>query len=184
MGFNGKTNMFKARIKYSKNYPAVLIGHLDIIYSLQRSMRMALWPLKYTCGYNPRVKMSSTPPLSLGFSSDCEYIDVALLQSLESFHFDMVSRKTMEGIEIISVKVIDHEDISVNDRLLGMRYLIKYPGIECMLDRDVENIIESGTDYVIADVLKKNGCFSNPLKKVSGIDRSKCDVRKIGCIWN
>jgi radical SAM-linked protein len=65
-------------------------------------------PLSYSQGYNPRPKINLASALPLGFTSDCELIDIWLEEDLPE---SLVSAKLQEaappGIGIINVESID-----------------------------------------------------------------------------
>lgn len=183
-----------ARVKYSKEYPANLVGHLDTMAAIQRSMRRATWPLKFTAGFNPRIKLSFTPSLRLGFTSDTEYVDVALIRPLEQYQIEKFRRSTVEGIKIKNVWILHPEEPGINEKLTGFRYMVRFmqPGKDTcrtgvspvnasrLPDEGIENIVERGDDYIVLDVLKKNGGFKNPLKILG---EGKYEIKKIKCHW-
>ena len=68
--------MQRVRIKYKKELP--YIGHLDVVRLWERAIRRTNLPAAYSEGFNPRQKLSFGPPLPLGFSSECEYLDIYL----------------------------------------------------------------------------------------------------------
>lgn len=68
--------MQRVRIKYKKELP--YIGHLDVVRLWERAIRRTDLPAAYSEGFNPRQKLSFGPPLPLGFSSECEYLDIYL----------------------------------------------------------------------------------------------------------
>lgn len=174
-------NEIVARIKYSKKYPANLIGHLDTITALQRSMIMAAWPFKFTQGFNPRVKMSSAPPLSLGFYSDVEYLDVTLRNPVKKYQIEKFKNSTIKGLNIEHVRILLPEEPAINEELNGFRYLIEFRNSDTNPVTTLENIVEKGKGYIILDIYKKNGGFRNP-KKLLGKGNYK--IKKIKCIWN
>jgi radical SAM family uncharacterized protein/radical SAM-linked protein len=66
----------KIRIRWSKGAPVRFISHLDCLRTMERSIRRADVPVAFTEGFNPHLKLSFGPPLSLGFTSDDEYLDL------------------------------------------------------------------------------------------------------------
>ena len=63
------------------NYVPVRIrnfGHLDIMRYFQKAMRRAGIDIRYSEGMSPHMIMSFALPLSVGQTSDCEYMDVEL----------------------------------------------------------------------------------------------------------
>ena len=81
-GQTGKTITYplrskqKIRIKFSKGEEIKYISHLDMVRVFTRTMRRAKIPVAITCGFVPREKISFSPPLSLGLTSQSEYADI------------------------------------------------------------------------------------------------------------
>lgn len=55
------------------------ISHLDMTRFMSRAIRRAGLPVWYTEGFNPHLYMTFALPLSLGFESDYEVVDIRLL---------------------------------------------------------------------------------------------------------
>ena len=63
--------MSKYRVKYQRREDARFISHLDLMRTMNRAMKRAGAPLKYTEGFNPHVVMTVALPLSVGITSEC-----------------------------------------------------------------------------------------------------------------
>ena len=74
----------KARIKFRKNGVMKFIGHLDIMRYFQKAIRRAEIPIAFTSGYSPHMIMSFANPLGVGLTSDGEYFDIELTESIAS----------------------------------------------------------------------------------------------------
>jgi radical SAM-linked protein len=68
----------RIQITFSKTGAMRFTGHLDLHRAWERTFRRAALPLAYSQGYNPRPKMNLASALPLGFTSECEVIDVRL----------------------------------------------------------------------------------------------------------
>ncbi len=64
------------------------ISHLDMTRFMTRIMRRANLPVWYTEGFNPHLYMTFALPLSLGFNSDYEVVDIRLTD--DSFAIDSI----------------------------------------------------------------------------------------------
>ena len=73
---NKEENRIHLRIHYQKLGYTKYISHLDLIRLFDRIFRRSGIHIAYTNGYNKRPKMSFGPPLSLGHTSDSEYMDI------------------------------------------------------------------------------------------------------------
>lgn len=74
--------MAKFRIQFTKYGDMKYVSHLDLIRLFTRIFHRAELPLVYSEGFNPHPKMSVLLPLSVGFESSCEYIDVEFKDSV------------------------------------------------------------------------------------------------------
>ena len=70
--------MAKFRLQFTKYGDMKYVSHLDLIRLFTRIFHRADLPLSYSEGFNPHPKMSVLLPLSVGFESSCEYIDVEM----------------------------------------------------------------------------------------------------------
>ena len=66
------------RVKFAKMEDMALTSHLDVVRSIQRSLRRSGVPLCYSKGFSPHARMSFGPPLPLGVLGEGEYLDVFL----------------------------------------------------------------------------------------------------------
>lgn len=74
---------YEYRLELRKYWESRFISHLDVMRTLARGLRRADLPIYFSQGFNPKPRISYlTPPLSVGFTSECEAIDVRLEQNL------------------------------------------------------------------------------------------------------
>ena len=67
------------RLFYKKGDRMRFISHLDMTRFMSRLIRRAGLPVWYTEGFNPHLYMTFALPLSLGFESDYEVVDIRVL---------------------------------------------------------------------------------------------------------
>jgi radical SAM-linked protein len=70
--------MQRLRITFAKTAAMQYTGHLDLHKTWERTFRRARLPLAYSEGFNPHPKIQLGSALPLGFTSDCELVDVWL----------------------------------------------------------------------------------------------------------
>ncbi len=58
------------------------ISHLDIMRTFQRALKRAGIAVKHTEGFNPHPYISIALPLSLGYSGECEFLDMVVLDDM------------------------------------------------------------------------------------------------------
>ncbi|MGE5557035.1 MAG: TIGR03936 family radical SAM-associated protein [Bacillota bacterium] len=82
---------FRARL--AKTREVMFVSHLDYMRTLERAVRRAHIPVRLTEGFNVHPRISYGPPLSLGITSEAEYIDMEMEKeiTLSSFIRDLNS---------------------------------------------------------------------------------------------
>lgn len=115
----------KARIKFRKYGVMKFIGHLDVMRYFQKAIRRAEIPIAFSGGYSPHMIMSFANPLGVGLTSDGEYFDIELTESVSSK--DAVRRlneQMVEGMEIVSfVEIPDDKKSKGMSIVAGADYL-------------------------------------------------------------
>lgn len=71
--------MKDVRLFYKKSGRMRFISHLDMTRFMTRAIRRAKLPVWYTEGFNPHLYMTFALPLSLGFESEYEILDIRIL---------------------------------------------------------------------------------------------------------
>ena len=72
------TYVQRLRLTFGKVGPTRFIGHLDLARTLERALNRAKLPVTYTQGFNRRPRMQMASALPLGFTSECEMVDILL----------------------------------------------------------------------------------------------------------
>ncbi|MEG1995999.1 MAG: TIGR03936 family radical SAM-associated protein [Oscillospiraceae bacterium] len=87
------SNVINLRVFYEKLSRAKYISHLDITRCMQRAIKRAGIPVWYTEGFNPHIYITFALPLSLGYESYCEIMDMRLTQQMD---FNVIKDKLNE----------------------------------------------------------------------------------------
>ena len=66
----------RIRIKFHKTEAMRFTGHLDLHQTWERVFRRAVLPLAYSQGFHPQPRINLACALPLGFTSECEVLDV------------------------------------------------------------------------------------------------------------
>lgn len=106
--------MRAVRLNFSKTGRAIYISHLDINRMMTRAVRRAKLPMWYTEGFNPHPYLTFALPLSLGQSSDCEYMDIRIEGDITDEEImNRLNAVLPEGVKILSVAapVFDAKEI-------------------------------------------------------------------------
>lgn len=78
------------RVFYQKLSRAKYISHLDITRCMQRAIKRAEIPAWHTEGFNPHIYLTFALPLSLGYESESESMDMRLTEDMP---FDEVKER-------------------------------------------------------------------------------------------
>ena len=119
--------MTKLRLKFSKNGPIKFIGHLDVMRYFQKAIRRANVDIKYSEGFSPHQVLSFAQPLSVGATSDGEYLDMTV-NSMTNAEDIMNSLNNVmnEGIEIVAIKVLDDREEKAMTTSYAAKYHLKF----------------------------------------------------------
>lgn len=98
----------KLRVKFKKSGVLVYVGHLDLMRYFQRAVKRADIPIKFSEGFNPHQIMSFSAPLSVGVTSDGEYMDIETTKDVDLEETAKRLQENMvEGLEIVRVIELD-----------------------------------------------------------------------------
>lgn len=88
-----------------KTGTSAYISHLDLMKSLQRSFVRAKIPVRYSQGFNPHIEMSIVVPLSTGYESLCDLVDLDLTtDELPENFVDVLNAVLPRGMKVLSAQ--------------------------------------------------------------------------------
>lgn len=103
-------------------------SHLDMLRFFKRALKKADIRLEYSQGFNPHPKMGFAQPLSLGYTSKCELLEIETKESYSPDDIkDRLSQLMTEGIDITFVKDFKQEIKSIAANVTGAKYLVYFP---------------------------------------------------------
>ncbi|MBR5510265.1 MAG: TIGR03936 family radical SAM-associated protein [Lachnospiraceae bacterium] len=95
------------RIKFRKYGCLKFIGHLDVMRYFQKAMRRAEIDICFSEGFSPHMIMSFAAPLGVGLTSEGEYVDIAVKESLSSKEaVQRLNAVMAEGIDVVSWRLL------------------------------------------------------------------------------
>ncbi len=106
----GPPPVMRIRLRFSKSGPLRFIAHLDMAEALHRLLRRAGIPVSHTQGFNPKLRVSIAPPLSLGSEGQGELVDIMLkcrvdlLETLKTLKSIPLKGLDWHGIEEVPIK--------------------------------------------------------------------------------
>lgn len=98
-------------VKYTKESDIKFISHLDLMRTIQRTIRRSELPIEYSKGFNPHMSVSIAQPLSVGMYSIGEYMDIVLDQEMDTNYIqEKLNMSAPKGVRFLHVREIRHVD--------------------------------------------------------------------------
>ncbi|MBK7091541.1 MAG: DUF2344 domain-containing protein [bacterium] len=104
----------RIRLQWTKDESVRYVGHLATMRMFERAIRRANMPVAYSQGYHQRPKLSFGPPLSLGYSSRCEFLDIQLDTPFQESMIDRLNEVLPEGFHVLLGKPVFGKAASVS----------------------------------------------------------------------
>ncbi len=114
----------RVRVRWSKSSRFKYMSHLENLHLMEHALRRARFPVAYSQGHNPIMKLSLGPPLPLGFTSEAEYLDITLETNLMPFMIDNLRKQLPQGIEILEARTSLEKKASLNAALNRAEYTV------------------------------------------------------------
>ncbi len=90
----------KVRFIFSKTGASRFLSHRQTMDAIERSLRGAAVPVRYTEGFNPHIKVSMGPALSLGHEAWAEIFDIDCTAPIRKTHISKINSILPEGLQI------------------------------------------------------------------------------------
>lgn len=116
----------RIRAVFTKKNYLRYISHLDLVRLFQRSFNRADIPVKFSQGFNPHPKFSIGNPLSLGFESQGEFLDIELEIDFDPTEFKEKMNKVLPNdIQILKAEKLETKK-SITSIVDWSHYEIKF----------------------------------------------------------
>ena len=144
--------MIKYRFCYAKYGDAKYVSHLDLIRLFSRSFKRAQIPLTYSEGFNPHPKLAIGLPLSVGVTSECEYMDAETDRELSAADIERLNQSLPMGISVNGVSQI----IPGMKKLSDIRWAEYHISVSCPpVDPQALNAFYERPDVIIEKKTKR-----------------------------
>ncbi|MDD5772482.1 MAG: TIGR03936 family radical SAM-associated protein [bacterium] len=162
-GNNPPSFTFSVRLRFKKEGLVRFISHLDFTRSILRAMGRADIPFLYSQGYSPHPKISFGPPLSLGWESETEMMEIELAGKNDWKDLsEKINKNLPEGLMLSEVVFVSKKGLLNKE--------IKYIAYRLSLPRDLDKeLLERKLSAKFAD--KKIEIFNDESR--SGNDLTK-----------
>ena len=116
------------RAQITKDEALRYISHLDYASLMQRAIRRAKLPAAYSEGFNPHMKLSFASALSVGVTSEAEYMDLELAEVLPEREIaDRLRPVLPDGVRLIGLKVLDDKPKALMALVDEAKYEVTVP---------------------------------------------------------
>lgn len=78
-----KADLARLRVEYAKGERLAFLGHLEVLGTVERSVRRAGLPFSIGNGFARRMRVQFSQALPVGASSACEYYDLRLTERVD-----------------------------------------------------------------------------------------------------
>ena len=109
------------------------VSHLDLQRFMQMALRRTALPVAYSQGFNPHPVMSFASALAVGWTSDCEILDVKLSEKVtEEFAFREMASALPPDMPLKRVRLVEdnHPAMMASLRMAEYRILLSGEGAE------------------------------------------------------
>jgi radical SAM-linked protein len=113
------------RLTFEKIGDARLLSHRNTMDVLERAIRAAGLPARYSEGFNPHMKLSMGPALPLGLESRHEVFELEAVAPLPEDAAGRISAKLPPGIRILDVRAVSPEEAPLSRAVRGARYAVR-----------------------------------------------------------
>ena len=79
----GKPDLQRLRVRFGKDGRLAYLGHLEVINTIERSVRRAGLPFSVGNGFARRMRIQFSQALPVGAASSCEYYDLYLTERVD-----------------------------------------------------------------------------------------------------
>jgi radical SAM family uncharacterized protein len=112
------------RFTFTKLGDARYLSHRQVMDALERALRAARVPVRYTEGYNPHIRLSMGPALGVGHEGEAELFDVDCVSQVRRQHVASVNRLLPPGVEVIDARPLIPGAPSLGKMVAASRYRI------------------------------------------------------------
>lgn len=117
----------KIRVKFRKLGEMKFVGHLDIMRYFQKAIRRAQIDICFSGGYSPHMVMSFASPLGVGLTSDGEYFDIEINETISSKEaVKRLNEVMVEGMEVVSFRELSENTKNAMSIVAAADYEVRF----------------------------------------------------------
>ncbi|HEV8231935.1 MAG TPA: TIGR03936 family radical SAM-associated protein, partial [Thermoanaerobaculia bacterium] len=119
------TRVFRHRVTFEKTGDARFLSHRNTMDVLERAIRAAGLPARYSEGFNPHMKLSMGPALPLGLESRHEVFDVEGIASFGGDARRAIDEKLPSGVRVLDVRELSPAEPALSRAVKSARYAVR-----------------------------------------------------------
>lgn len=118
----------RLRVQFTKRGRARYLSHAEYYRTIMLGARRSGLPLLYTGKFRPRMKVSLSPPLPIGVTSECELVDIFLSDYVSPAEAArLFSESLPKGIEVVRCRLMKGGGKSVGKIIDTAAYRVVLP---------------------------------------------------------
>jgi radical SAM-linked protein len=153
----------RVRLLWSKEESVRFVGHLATMRVFERAIRRAELPVGYTQGFHPRQKLAFGPPLTLGYTSRAEYLDIQLETPFQQEMISKLNRALPSGYQISQGQPIFGKATSLSSLINTACYEVMLPDVGIITQEAVDEMLSRETIMI---------------RRIKGEETKEVDIRK------
>lgn len=131
--------------RFGKKDRLRFVSHLDLQRYMQRSFNRTKLPIAFTQGFNPHPVMNFASALAMGWTSNCEIMDVKLAKEIDlPFALTELRNALPEGLPVLEARFVEDSHPSTASLLKYAEYSIILSG------ETAETVIQTIPKYMEA----------------------------------
>ena len=131
--------VFRHRVTFEKTGDARFLSHRNTMDVLERAIRAAGLPARYSEGFNPHMKLSMGPALALGLESRHEVFDVEGVSPFPADAAARITEKLPAGVAVRALRALGPAEPPLSKAVTGARYVVRLDSPE-QIDRAGEAV--------------------------------------------
>ena len=118
----------RVRLRFAKRGRLRFLSHRDVARSFERALRRAGVPVAYSHGFSPHPRLSWVGAAPTGTSSEAEYVEIGLTQSVEPAALAAALDAALpDGLDVLAAAQADGAALA--DRIAVSHWAIELPGV-------------------------------------------------------
>ena len=119
----------RAIYRFGKARRLMCMSHLDLQRFMQMALRRTQLPVAYSQGFNPHPLLSFASALAMGWTSECELMDIKMDKPIdEAFAFEQMRAALPPDLPLHAVRLVDDRHPALMARLNMADYRVSIAG--------------------------------------------------------